>query len=640
MSSTNDVDAPLFTPDPIVKYGSVGTSSRTCASDNASTMAAHVSDGSSGRGIRHSTSSSQNSSGRGSSSETNKCDSDASGRGVPNLQGSSSGRGSSPNPHAQQQEKTLESSKPTSSKNPSSSTTSDKGSDKKSDKKQESRHRSSSSHDWKKEMESFLDKKLDCRLDDLQNTLLKKLTAAIVPVMDSGRGAVVSASNREADAISIMAGEFDDNSEDSPSPKRHWKDLSQGTGRDKSPPFLPPGISRIAKSAAAGAPSEVDQSTHSGDDTRSVCGRDSADDVDLVPHSWPATMEVVAKTLDIQVEKPVVTAKASILTGAFSGLVPQPEPQTPALPADGLLDNKWDKINKSLPRVSFSEENRMRKQYRWPESDFDRRGKCPNLDKSVSTYLNTRLGGTAKFKPRTLYPTETKAEKALESVDRVIRCQQRVVSHSSYLLAALRRALSPDSDTSEEDVASILGALATATCDMAALSTTALARCTHERRLIYLDALNLPDKSDRDTLLKVPMEGPELFGGKFNEVAKEASQLRRDAREMASTLSSTAGGSTQSGNAKRKADSMQPPGGQFKRFKNLAPHEERCLPPPGDKRWVPSHDTSDKKDQYQQKPRTGTQSYNYNSNQSYSNSNRGGKAPRGQKRPFRGNKNQ
>jgi hypothetical protein len=303
------------------------------------------------------------------------------------------------------------------------------------------------------------------------------------------------------------------------------------------------------------------------------------------------------------------------------------------LPADGIIENKWEKLNKDLPRVSFSDENRMRRQYRWPEADFEHRGKCPALDKSVSTYLNTKLGGGGKFKPRSLFPSENKAEKALEGVDKIMRCQQRIISHLSYMLAALKQALLADSQTSEEDIASLLGALVTSTCDMASLTTTALAKCVQERRHIYVDAMNLPDKSDREALLKVPMEGSELFGGKFNDIAKESSQLRRDAKEMASTMASTAGGSTRNPATAVKRRFPSAAQGQFKRFRNLAPHEERCLPPPGDSAWIPFMDTANKGGQ--QKPQQQQKPYQYQRGRQFSQRGRGSRAGR---QPFPYNK--
>jgi len=80
----------------------------------------------------------------------------------------------------------------------------------------------------------------------------------------------------------------------------------------------------------------------------------------------------------------------------------------------------------------------------------------------------------------------------------MMKSMQRMTSHLSYMLVALRGALAGDSDWSED---------ASATCDISGVAVNASARCTQERRQIYVDALNLPDKADRATMLKVPMGG-------------------------------------------------------------------------------------------------------------------------------------
>jgi hypothetical protein len=55
-----------------------------------------------------------------------------------------------------------------------------------------------------------------------------------------------------------------------------------------------------------------------------------------------------------------------------------------------------------------------------------------------------------------------------------------------------------------------------------------------------------------------------------------------DAREMAQTLTSTSSNFAQSSRTQKMKAKDQP----SQQFKNLVPHEERCLPPLGDKRWM------------------------------------------------------
>jgi len=374
---------------------------------------------------------------------------------------------------------------------------------------------------------------------------------------------------------------------DSPSPKRDWRPkhsisvpkvnrtASATATTSQSQPsgfgsrgivsmqgIRPISVPQSSPARDRGDPPSVDspQSSHAG----------SPAEEEVIPQNWEEALALSVRVLGLEIpsDEPKLPQKASILEGAFGGIGPLQAPKpVVALPADGIIDMSWDKMNKSLPRVPFSDESRLRKQYRWPESDFDRLGKVPMVDKSVSTYLATKLGGSGKFKPRSLFSGEIRLDKTLQGVDHMMRAMQRMTSHLSYMLVALRGALAGDSQWSEEDIATLLGAMASATCDISGVAVNASARCTQERRQIYVDALNLPDRADRATMLKVPMGGAELFNGKFSQITQESSQLRRDAKEMAETLATTS--DRESRERKRKPESSQGQT-QFKRFRRPA----------------------------------------------------------------------
>lgn len=452
---------------------------------------------------------------------------------------------------------------------------------------------------------------MDEKLQAFHNQIAAMLAAALPkpgPSVSNGPGQ--NFDHRDDDEVSLGGpeeGASDSIFGGSPSPKRSWK---SSAGQDNPPFTLPPGVHRLASKPHLGAERTNSPTQGGATGTSRAMGNSTPDHVAhqrpmakepeaIIPHSWSDTMEMLSKLLDLPVEEKPIKGKASILQETFSGVGPQKETPIPVLPVDGLIDNRWQRINESLPSLPSCEESRLRRQYRWSETDYSRRGFTPNVDKAVSTYLATKVNSSGRFRPRPLLPTEAKAEKTLFDLDRIMRSQQRVVSHSSYLLVALRQALTVDSTSSEEDVASLLGGLASAVCDMSLLAASATAKCVHERRLMYADALNLPDKADREALLKVPIEGPALFGDKFNEIAKESSQLRRDAREMAQTLVSTANQPSQklsgSGVNKRKfTPSAAGSASQFKKFKSLGPQGERRWDQQGPLPSAPSQNSIEK----------------------------------------------
>ena len=414
----------------------------------------------------------------------------------------------------------------------------------------------------------------------------------------AGRGSHGSGSGlgrpQEEDVLSIEGDVDNDSVLGSPS-RRSWRS-GFGSGGELAPsggfPTVPKGLSAQSQPSLsfpgnleAGRPARLREnrgiipftsgSPSPSPSRASTTGGDPENhpsEEDAPPSSWDSTLHTVANLCGLSLPEADAPERTSILSKTFGDIgLPKPKSEL-ALPAEGVMDMKWGRVNKSLPKTPHPDESRMRRQYRWPDADFERMGRVPMVDKAVSTYMSTKVGGFGKFKPRTLYPTESKLDKSLQAVDHLMRSQQRVSSHMSYMLVALRKALAADSQASEEDISAILSSLAQANCDLATLAITASARCTAERRQLYVDALNLPDKADNMSLLKLPMGGHELFNGKFNEIAKESSQLRRDAREMAETMVSTSHQqrSGKSADNKRKpAEALGAP--TFKRLKKNPP---------------------------------------------------------------------
>jgi hypothetical protein len=141
-----------------------------------------------------------------------------------------------------------------------------------------------------------------------------------------------------------------------------------------------------------------------------------------------------------------------------------------------------------LPKVT-SFKNRNRYQYRWPDEDFDKIGKTPDVDASVSTYISTNIGFKNDHGPRELFASERKANVAFTAIDQSLIFQQRAVSHDSLILSALSKGLKGESNISDKTLSHLLGGLSNAIVDIGDLSFKPSARCVLARRNIHIYAV-------------------------------------------------------------------------------------------------------------------------------------------------------
>lgn len=98
------------------------------------------------------------------------------------------------------------------------------------------------------------------------------------------------------------------------------------------------------------------------------------------------------------------------------------------------------------------------------------------------------------------------------------------------ILSALSKGLKGESEIPEDILSQLLGGLANAIVDIGDLSVRASACCVLARRNIHIDATNIPDSSAKNELLKVPLEGDNLFSGKVQEVTHKSSEMIKDVR--------------------------------------------------------------------------------------------------------------
>lgn len=107
------------------------------------------------------------------------------------------------------------------------------------------------------------------------------------------------------------------------------------------------------------------------------------------------------------------------------------------------------------------------------------------------------------------------------------------MSYASLILSALSKGLKGESEIPDDILSQLLGGLANAIVDIGDLSGRASARCVLARRNIHIDAMNTPDSSAKNELLKVHLEGDNLFSGKVlnQEITHKSSEMIRDVRE-------------------------------------------------------------------------------------------------------------
>ena len=111
--------------------------------------------------------------------------------------------------------------------------------------------------------------------------------------------------------------------------------------------------------------------------------------------------------------------------------------------------NAWSEVRKALPKITAFKA-RHRSLYRWRDSDFDKYGKVPDVDQSVSTFIssgqssNKNFGKNSKSAKSEIHPRDLQKENTFISLDQTLRSQQRAISHVLCMLTALSKGLKGD----------------------------------------------------------------------------------------------------------------------------------------------------------------------------------------------------
>lgn len=181
------------------------------------------------------------------------------------------------------------------------------------------------------------------------------------------------------------------------------------------------------------------------------------EELELIPKSWDNVVNNVQNILDIEAQKPKEEVRKSFLSQSFTGLSTSKKmTDGPSLPADDIIVNAWREVEKPLPKIA-SFKTRHRYQYRWPDEDFDKIGKSPDIDASVNTYIYTNKGLKNEKGPRELFSSERKANAAFAAIDQSLRFQQRAVSHASLILSALSKGFKGESEIPDDILSQLLG---------------------------------------------------------------------------------------------------------------------------------------------------------------------------------------
>ena len=278
---------------------------------------------------------------------------------------------------------------------------------------------------------------------------------------------------------------------------------------------------------------------HHQEDDSTAGNEDVASSSSPVTNRWIDLLASVASNLGIELEEPEEAFKPSILHQSFVGLPSAPRPKAPVLPMETIIPHSWNMASKD-PSRCFSAP-RQKDLYKWPQSDFESYSSVPEVEDDVMTYITLGASKTGDHTPRRLTSREKSFEDALIRIDRVLRSQQRAISHSAYMLASLTKGLKTASTLTDEQMESHLAGIASAIHDIADTSVKASAKCVDTRRGLYLEALNLPTLQDKSKLKKLPANGNQLFGGMFGEYVHSAGDLIRDMSDSINSLASSSG---------------------------------------------------------------------------------------------------
>lgn len=299
-------------------------------------------------------------------------------------------------------------------------------------------------------------------------------------------------------SMSIHAGaDFDDEESDTP-----VRTFSVGKDEEVHPRSLAEGS---CSGSVSGDSEELDQAQGN-----------SAD-------QWNIVLESVAQELGC----PTDTVQAqdlnkSYLTGGAKPVVKK----RVQLPLEGLCKDAFDKLAANgMSRIPLYK-SQTEQDFRVREDDYVRFLRAPKLDKA--TELRVRSDSQTLAKSQVVYPNPIDRRNDVEfyEIDKTARVGLATTSHLALLLASLQKRLG--SEVQDDSLLALLGYAINATmCSFDQLARVSC-RSVIARRRIALNNMRLPDLKLKEDLMKIPLHGEDLFGGKFSEKTRDHAQILQD----------------------------------------------------------------------------------------------------------------
>ena len=207
-----------------------------------------------------------------------------------------------------------------------------------------------------------------------------------------------------------------------------------------------------------------------------------------------------------------------------SGPAPSVQNTFPTLPLDRVCTDRMDAVMQAGKWRAHA--SRTEAYYRFPQGDFDKYFATPVLPDSASDKLTADRGATSSKRP-----FADKARGKLEEVAKKLDSASRFGMRSTSFLLLLSEylALGADGDSAvpADLVVAALHCLDDGLRTILDQFSRISALATSSRRANVLDALFLPSVGARKRLDALPLTGPDLFAGQFQEsMEAEAKRIK------------------------------------------------------------------------------------------------------------------
>lgn len=263
------------------------------------------------------------------------------------------------------------------------------------------------------------------------------------------------------------------------------------------------------------------------DDNHEVSGSDEDDDpplfgTDLTRESFDKAVEVVRRQLGFEdVQQPTEDQGRK---SKLSLNRPTPD-KRPLMPVDVECEDRLKAASTSRKWTPFP--RKQTSEFRVDEREWNACFRTPPIPTGAVDHL--RNAGAMDAKGRYRSAPSKKSEKALSGMDKAARAGMKF--SSALLLVAEVLMKSFRQDVSRRDtgaVVNILGPLSRLIFDQFARIAV---RSVQERRDLLLESLSWPTQDIKRRFLDLPLEGKDIFGGRFDEHLQVEVKRRKDLKK-------------------------------------------------------------------------------------------------------------